>query len=234
MARSLEKGVTAKVGIPFSLYRFCVQLLESRCLTEMEVRDLAVHHSVLLDIFKNEEGDGKNPGLSAQHTARRAALVDAVNRGGSLVIKFPSGSTSDKSRYYEGNPRTVQWVPDMLTPECLDRMLSSRKLVQDFAITAGDQSACADTADTTSEVSLSSLKRKGKESGTIQKRARLKQTTLVKTPSGVGKPVSASSKGVPTLKAVASTSKTPPAATNKTADALRRRLETKVSGIQTK
>jgi hypothetical protein len=68
VARSLEKGVTAKVGIPFSLYRFCVQLLERRCLTEMEVRDLTVHHSVLLDIFQDEEGDGKNPGLSAQLT----------------------------------------------------------------------------------------------------------------------------------------------------------------------
>ena len=75
VARSLEKGVPAKVGVPFSLYRFCVQLLESRCLTEMEVRDLAVHHSALLDIFQDEDGDGKNPGLSAQHTARRAALV---------------------------------------------------------------------------------------------------------------------------------------------------------------
>ena len=123
---------------------------------------------------------------------------------------------------------------DKINSVVLAGMLSSRKLVQDFAITAGDQSACAETADDTSEVSLSSLKRKGKESGTLQKRARLKQTTLVKTPSGVGKPVSASSKGVPTLKAVASTSKTPPASTTKSADALRRRLETKVSGIQTK
>ena len=124
VARCLEKGVHAEVGVPVSLYRFCVQLLANRCLSEMEMRDLVLHHSVLLEIFKDEAGNGKRAGLSVKHTARRAMLAEAVENGGPLVLKFQPDSASGSPRQYEGSARSVQWIPDMLTPEILENMLS--------------------------------------------------------------------------------------------------------------
>ena len=107
------QGVHAEVGVPLSLYRFCVQLLANRCLSEMEMRDLVLHHSVLLEIFKDEAGDGKRAGLSVKHTARRAMLAEAVETGGPLALKFHLDSASGSPRQYEGSARSAPpfWWP---------------------------------------------------------------------------------------------------------------------------